>query len=78
MQGSRYIDIENSPKPPENRISLSVSGVQIPFICLFAVGDSKKEALASFLDDSVDVMSCPAKLLKPEIVLDLTNEMIQY
>lgn len=77
MQGSRYIDISHSPKPPENRISLSVSGVQIPFTCLFAVGESKKEALANFLDDSTDVVDCPAKLLKPEIVLDLTNEMTQ-
>ena len=73
MQGSRYIDIGHSPKPPENRISLSVSGVQIPFTCLFAVGESKKEALANFLDDSVDAVDCPAKLLKPEIVLNLTN-----
>lgn len=73
MQGGRYIDIGHSPKPPENRISLSVSGVQIPFTCLFAVGESKKEALANFLDDSVDVSDCPVKLLKPEIVLDLTN-----
>jgi 6-phosphogluconolactonase len=75
-QGGRYINIEHSPKPPENRISLSVSGVQIPFTCLFAVWSQKKEALASFLDDSVDVMDCPAKLLKPEIVFDNTTEMI--
>ncbi len=60
--------MEHSPKPPENRISLSVSGVQIPFTCLFAVGETKKEALASFLDDSIDVSDCPAKLLKPEIL----------
>lgn len=73
MRVSRYVNIEHSPKPPENRISLSVSGVEIPFTCLFAVGQSKKEALANFLDDSVDVTDCPAKLLKPEIVLDLTS-----
>jgi 6-phosphogluconolactonase len=72
-QGSRYIDIGHSPKPPENRISLSVSGVQIPFVCLFAVGESKKEALANFLDDSVDVSDCPAKLIVPEIVFDGTT-----
>lgn len=72
-QGSRYINVSHAPKPPENRISLSVSGVQIPFVCLFAVGESKKEALANFLDDAVDVADCPAKLLKPEIVFDLTD-----
>lgn len=72
-QGSRYIDIVDSPKPPSRRISLSASGVQIPFTCLFAVGESKKEALQNFLGDTVDVVDCPAKLLKPEIILDLTH-----
>jgi 6-phosphogluconolactonase len=73
MQGSRYIQIDHSPKPPEHRISLSASGVQIPFTCLFAVGGTKKEALANFLDDSVDVTDCPAKLIAPEIVFDGTT-----
>mgnify|MGYP000045805848 CR=1 FL=1 len=72
MRGSRYVDIIHAPKPPENRISLSVTGIQIPFTCLFAVGQQKKEALANLLDDSIDGVDCPAKLLKPEIVLDLT------
>ncbi len=72
IQGSRYIDITHAPKPPENRISLSVSGVQIPFTCLFAVWAQKKEALANFLNDAVDVADCPAKLLKPEMVFDGT------
>ncbi len=73
MQGSRYINITESPKPPENRISLSVTGLQIPFTCLFAVGKQKKEALANFLDSTVSVDDCPAKLLQPEIVFDLTD-----
>lgn len=74
MQGSRYINIDHSPKPPENRISLSVTGVKIPFTCLFAVGESKKEALANFLDNTVDVGDCPAKLLSPDIVFtDIRN-----
>jgi 6-phosphogluconolactonase/glucosamine-6-phosphate isomerase/deaminase len=70
MKGSRYIDITHSPKPPENRISLSVSGIQIPFTCLLAVGETKKEAFANFFDDTIDMQDCPAKLLKPDIILD--------
>lgn len=69
-----FIKIENAPKPPPERISLSPKSIQsLTHTCLFVVWSQKKEALANFLDDSVSVVDCPVKLLKPEILLDLTD-----
>lgn len=69
-----FIQIDNAPKLPPERISLSPKSIQILWhICLFAVWESKKEALANFLDETVSTDDCPVKLLKPEIVLDRTN-----
>jgi 6-phosphogluconolactonase/glucosamine-6-phosphate isomerase/deaminase len=64
-----FIKIDNAPKMPPERISLSPKSIQsLPHVCLFAVGESKKEALANFLDETVSTDDCPAKLLKPDIV----------
>lgn len=68
-----FIKIDNAPKFPPERISLSPKSIQaLQHVCLFAVWH-KKEALANFLDEAVDISDCPARLLKPEIVLDLTD-----
>lgn len=69
-----FIKINNAPKLPPERISLAPKSLQsLTHVCLFAVGETKKEALANFLDDSVRIDNCPVKLLKPDIVLDLTD-----
>lgn len=69
-----FISIKNAPKDPPERISLSPKSLQnLKQVCLFALWDQKKEALTNFLNDSVDVIDCPAKFLKPEIILDLTD-----
>lgn len=72
-----FIKIDNAPKMPPERISLSPKTIQsLPHSCLFVVGESKKEALANFLDETVSIDDCPAKLLKPEIVFQNTNGKI--
>ena len=69
-----FIKIDNAPKFPPERISLSPNSIQhLVHTCLFAVWNQKKEALANFFDESVNILSCPAKLLKPEVVFDMTN-----
>jgi 6-phosphogluconolactonase len=69
-----FIKIDNAPKLPPERISLSPKSIQsLSHVCLFAVGESKKEALANFLDETVSIDDCPVKLLKPDILLDLTQ-----
>lgn len=69
-----FIKIDNAPKMPPERISLSPKSIQsLEHVCLFAVWISKKAALADLLNDSVSVEDCPVKLLKPAILLDLTN-----
>ena len=49
IQGTRYIDVIDSPKPPSRRISLSVSGVQIPFTCLLLLVSQKKRSSSELL-----------------------------
>jgi 6-phosphogluconolactonase len=74
-----FIKIENAPKLPPERISLSPQSLWvIRHTCLFAVWEGKKEALVNFQDVSVSIDDCPVKLLKPEIVYDKTSEMTQY
>jgi 6-phosphogluconolactonase len=69
-----FIKINNAPKMPPERISLSPKSIQsLEHVCLFAVGESKKEALANFLDETMSINDCPVKLLRPEIVLELTG-----
>jgi 6-phosphogluconolactonase len=64
-----FIKIDNAPKLPPERISLSPKSIQsLPHVCLFAVWESKKEALANFLNETMSTDDCPVKLLKPEIV----------
>lgn len=64
-----FIQIDNAPKPPPERISLSSKSIQsLSHVCLFVVWESKKEALANFLNETMSTDDCPVKLLKPEIV----------
>lgn len=64
-----FIKIDNAPKPPPERISISPKSLQhLTHVCLFAVWQAKKEALTNFLDKAIDVNVCPAKFLAPEIV----------
>lgn len=74
-EGLWFIKIDNAPKLPPERISLSPKSIQsLEHICLFAVWESKKEALANFLDETVDVLDCPVKLLKPEMIFTDISE----
>lgn len=64
-----FIKIENAPKNPPERISLSPKSIQsLEHVCLFAVWAWKKEAFTNFLNETVSVDDCPVKLLKPEVV----------
>ena len=60
-----FIHVAGSPKPPSERMSasknlLSQSSVGI----LLFFGEEKRYAYESFCDSSVDVLSCPAKILE--------------
>lgn len=59
-----YLRIEDSPKPPANRITVSKSMLQsMDTAFVFFMGESKKTALERFLGESTDDHDCPAKLV---------------
>jgi len=59
-----FIKVDNSPKPPSERISMSkklISKSEISY--LFIIGDSKKESYKKYLDEKIDIRNCPSKLV---------------
>jgi len=60
-----YIDVEDSPKPPADRMSATKNLIKSAKtgIILF-LGDGKKEAYEKFKDDNIKIEECPAKIVK--------------
>ncbi|MEA2037355.1 MAG: 6-phosphogluconolactonase [Nanoarchaeota archaeon] len=59
-----FISMDNSPKPPPNRMSASLkllTNAKIAILLFF--GEGKKDAYRKFLDKDIDVSLCPAKLI---------------
>lgn len=69
------ISMEDSPKPPEKRMSISKNFLlkSKVGIVLF-IGEAKRQAYINFLDENLDYKKCPAKLISmlPESYV-LTN-----
>ncbi len=74
-----YFHIEDSPKPPPNRISISPESIKSSkIIYLFFLGDEKKNAFEKFNDLTIDSSELPAKLVlegnsKVYIITNITN-----
>lgn len=59
-----FVFVRNSPKAPGERISATRAMLERSRVgILLAFGDEKKEAYDEFMDESVSVDECPAKLL---------------
>lgn len=59
-----YIMINDSPKPPPGRMSISRKLLQKANTAMLLFFDeAKRAAFSAFLDDTVDCYSCPAKLV---------------
>ena len=59
-----YIIVEDSPKPPSRRMSISSKMVTRSKACVVIIsGNQKKDALTKFLDSDSNYASCPAKLV---------------
>jgi len=60
-----FISVENSPKAPSRRMSISKKFLLKSKIgVLMFIGDSKRGAYIDFLDNSVNYDSCPSKIVK--------------
>ncbi len=58
-----YIPVENAPKPPARRVSLSSEAIaRAENIILIFASDSKKDAYKKFSDPSTAISDCPAKI----------------
>lgn len=62
-----YVLVENAPKPPPERVTVTPPLLQAD-AHLFFVGRGKKTAYDRYLDPSVNVEDCPAKLLRSPTV----------
>jgi 6-phosphogluconolactonase len=60
-----YIKINDSPKPPKNRMSASkkLLGRSVVSILLF-YGEPKRDAYLAFNNSKINYRSCPAKIIK--------------
>ncbi|OIP52174.1 6-phosphogluconolactonase [Candidatus Gracilibacteria bacterium CG2_30_37_12] len=62
--GNGFILIHDSPKPPSDRVSVSIPYIQnIPMVFIFFIGEGKREAYEQFLDKNIGAEQCPAKYL---------------
>lgn len=70
-----YLKIEDSPKLPLKRITISKSILQdVVYSFVFFMWDTKKEAWNNFLDENRDYKNCPIKLtLKCQNTIIITN-----
>lgn len=59
-----FISMDDSPKPPEKRISISKNFLLKSKIgILLFIGEAKRQAYIKFLDKKLDYKKCPAKLI---------------
>ena len=65
QQSTGFILVEDSPKPPALRISLSNTMLaNTPYSFAFFIGDGKKEAYSNFLNDDLTEQQVPIKIIK--------------
>ncbi|MCC6220456.1 MAG: 6-phosphogluconolactonase [Deltaproteobacteria bacterium] len=61
---SKFIIINNAPKPPPERMSCSANLITAAnFAIALFFGEAKRNALKSYFEDTTDVVDCPAKLV---------------
>lgn len=59
-----FVLITDAPKAPTNRMSATFALLKNSTVgLLLVVGEGKQQALDLFLDDSIDMQSCPAKVI---------------
>jgi 6-phosphogluconolactonase len=64
-KGHRYSMVENAPKPPVQRMSLSSSQIQTAhFSIILFSGQAKKKSFEIFLQEKTSVLECPAVMVK--------------
>lgn len=78
IAGSGYVRIADSPKPPSDRISVSVGMIRaIPYPFAFFIGEAKRGAFERSRNLDTDPESCPVKFLfeneNCQVVSDLVN-----
>jgi 6-phosphogluconolactonase len=62
-ESENYILINDSPKPPKQRISMSKNMfLRSKIGILLFAGEGKRDSYKNFLDDKINFVKCPAKL----------------
>ncbi len=64
-ESNEFILVENSPKPPKRRISMSKNMVKnVENLFVFFIGENKREAFENFLDCEKSEEEVPVKIVK--------------
>jgi len=67
-ESTEFILVENSPKPPSTRISLSRSMLKsIPYPFAFFIGEGKRDAYLKFTDDKSSYNEAPIKIIQDSV-----------
>jgi len=65
IRGKSFIFLDDSPKPPSNRITSSIELVsEAKLLILLFIGESKREAYQKFNNEHVPIIDCPAKIAR--------------
>lgn len=62
---SYFVTMDDSPKPPSGRMSATKNLIQrakVGFVLFF--GTAKKEAYSNFINETLSIRDCPAKLIR--------------
>ncbi len=64
-ESAYFVQMNDSPKPPPNRMTMSRKLLLKAKVALIMfLGEAKREAYNKFLDKKLELMSCPAKLVQ--------------
>lgn len=63
--GKKYIYINDSPKPPAERVTSSIELISGAGLLLTVfIGETKRKAYDSFNDEKISILDCPAKIAR--------------
>ncbi len=63
-ESEKFIIVENSPKSPPTRLSMSKNMIaKSKFVFIFFIGESKRNAYLKFKNKNIGVEECPSKIV---------------
>jgi len=65
IKGKQFIYLNDSPKPPSDRITSSVELIaETNLLIILFIGEAKRDALTNFNNPHIPILDCPTKIAK--------------